>query len=187
MTGLKKCYVKNCENYGSFRFPSNDELRSKWVEAIKPKSNFDENNDMVQGVKASFLCRAHFEETDVKKAKDGRLKLRTSAIPSLKPTCPITQKINISKPPSQQKVHCENCRKVFTRKANLDKHLKGACGNVHCKEKHEHQIINIMFNSFEEGEAYMIAEELGNLIKRITSIIQYLTKKYLPYCVDENN
>ena len=71
------------------------------------------------------------------------------------------QKLNIKKPPSQQSVSCDSCNKIFTRKANLEKHLKGACGNVHCKESHEHQIINIQFDSFEEGEAYMTSEELG--------------------------
>ena len=160
MTGLKKCFVKSCNNYGSFRFPSNNDLRLKWIKAIKHETDSGQDGD-ISHFNSSFLCRAHFEENDVKKAKDGRLKLKTSAIPSLKPSHPIKQKLSPTKPPSQQKVHCDTCNKVFTRKANLEKHLKIACGNVHCKENHEHQIINLRFDSFEEGEAYMITEELG--------------------------
>lgn len=160
MTGSKKCFVKGCKNYGSFRFPSNYDLRSKWIQAIKQGMDFEEGSD-ISYLNSSFLCRGHFEDHDVKKAKDGRLKLKPSAIPSLEPTNPIRQKVNITKPPSQQKVHCDNCNKVFTRKANLEKHVKVACGNVHCKENHQHQIINIQFDSLEEGEAYMTAEELG--------------------------
>ena len=167
MTGSKKCCVKSCKNYGTFRFPSNKDLRLKWVDAIKEEIIIDENEQIDVRFKSSFLCRAHFEETDVKKAKDGRLKLKSSAIPSIKPANPIRQKLNINKPPSQQKVSCESCNKVFTRKANLDKHLKVACGNVHCKEDHEHQIINIQFDSFEDGEAYMTSEELGKSVLKI--------------------
>ena len=161
MTGLKKCFVKNCKNYGSFRFPSNQDLKSKWLKAINADADLRDDYSNVTQLKSSFLCRAHFEDTDVKKAKDGRLKLKTSAIPCLEPTNPIKQKLNIKKPPSQQSVRCDSCNKVFTRKSNLEKHLKGACGNVHCKENHEHQIINIPFDSLEEGEAYMTSEELG--------------------------
>lgn len=171
MTGMKRCFVKSCKNYGSFRFPANPDLKLKWIEAIKNETDFEGDNDRLN-LNSSFLCRAHFEDTDVKKAKDGRLKLKTSAIPCLKPINPIKQKLNVTKPPSQQKVCCDNCNKVFTRKANLEKHLKIACGNVHCKENHEHQIINLQFDSFEEGEAYMTAEELGktkfNLLHKIT-------------------
>ena len=161
MTGLKKCYVKSCTNYGTFRFPSNCELRSKWVEAIGSETNAGGGDEFDTNLKTSFLCRGHFEDSDVKKAKDGRLKLKSSAVPSLKPANPIKSKVNFTKPPSQQKVHCDSCNKVFTRKANLEKHLKKACGNVHCKENHEHQIINLQFDSFEKGEAYMTAEEMG--------------------------
>ena len=66
---------------------------------------------------------------------------------------------------------------MFTRKANLDKHLKVACGNVHCKEEHEHQIVNLQFDSFEEGEAYMTSEELG-----IQTFIQNLL-----FTINDNN
>ena len=162
MTGSKKCFVKNCKNSGSFRFPSNKELRLKWIDAIKEEILVIEDEQIEKKLRSSFLCRSHFEDSDVKRAKDGRLKLKSSAIPSLEPEHPIRQKLTITKPPSQQKVSCKSCNKVFTRKANLDKHLKAACGNVHCKEDHEHQIINLQFDSFEEGEAYMTTEELGN-------------------------
>ena len=161
MTGSKKCFVKSCKNSGTFRFPSNKELRLKWIDAIKDEIIVMEDEQIDVRLKSSFLCRSHFEDTDVKRAKDGRLKLKSSAIPCLEPQHPIKEKLNATKPPSQQKVSCGSCNKVFTRKANLDKHLKVACGNVHCKEEHEHQIINLQFDSFEEGEAYMTSEELG--------------------------
>ena len=161
MTGSKKCFVKSCNNSGTFRFPSNKDVRLKWIDAIKDEIIILEDEQIDKRLKSSFLCRSHFEDTDVKRAKDGRLKLKSSAIPCLQPEHPIKEKLKVSKPPSQQKVSCGSCNKVFTRKANLDKHLKLACGNVHCKEDHEHQIINLQFDSFEEGEAYMTSEELG--------------------------
>ena len=167
MTGIKKCFVKDCHNYGSFRFPCNPEMRLKWIEALNGKdqgSGGIKEEECKSKLNSSFLCRSHFEESDVKHAKDGRMKLKPLVIPSLHPKNPIKQEKVITKPPSQQKVFCDSCHKVFTRKANLEKHLKKACGNVHCKENHEHKVVNLQFDTFEDGEAYMTAEEMGKTL-----------------------
>lgn len=53
----QKCSVKNCDGYKRFKFPKNNELRKKWLEAIKnpnliPKSSHG-------------LCQLHFKPSDM--------------------------------------------------------------------------------------------------------------------------
>lgn len=104
----KRCCVPGCfANYdtwlkenkvvSAFKFPENEDLRTKWQKAI-PRGNWTPT-------RYSYVCILHFKDDDFR--SHPRKKLCQSAIPSIFPStqCRAQRKTNISakrKPPIQR-------------------------------------------------------------------------------------